>query len=160
MAASEPAAATDPAQTLSHEGQTGAPLCTLLRGWAFGYKTLSDGRRQILSFLLGGDFIGAQQKMGDAAAHGVDTLTEAAFCVFQRDVPWEIHRRSPSMGFNATWLTAHEESLVDGTLLSVGRRSAEERIATPSAAPWCSAPVRPGAWVLRRWRSRPANHRP
>lgn len=87
MAASEPAAATDPAQTLSHEGQTGAPLCTLLRGWAFGYKTLSEGRRQILSFLLGGDFIGAQQKMGDAAAHGVDTLTEAAFCVFQRDVP-------------------------------------------------------------------------
>jgi CRP-like cAMP-binding protein len=28
-----------------------------------------------------------------------------------------------------TWLTAHEESLVDDTLLSVGRRSAEERIA-------------------------------
>lgn len=34
------------------------------------------------------------------------------------------------MGFNVTWLTAHEESLVDDTLLSVGRRSAEERIAT------------------------------
>jgi CRP-like cAMP-binding protein len=33
------------------------------------------------------------------------------------------------MGFNVTWLTAHEESLVDDTLLSVGRRSAEERIA-------------------------------
>jgi CRP-like cAMP-binding protein len=33
------------------------------------------------------------------------------------------------MGFNITWLTAHEESLVDDTLLSVGRRSAEERIA-------------------------------
>jgi CRP-like cAMP-binding protein len=33
------------------------------------------------------------------------------------------------MGFNITWLRAHEESLVDDTLLSVGRRSAEERIA-------------------------------
>jgi CRP-like cAMP-binding protein len=119
-----------PAQSLIHEGQTDAPLFTLLRGWAFRYKTLSDGRRQILSFLLAGDFIGVQQKMGDAAAHGVDTLTEAVFCVFQRDALWEIHRRSPSMGFNVTWLTAHEESLVDGTLLSVGRRSAEERIAT------------------------------
>jgi CRP-like cAMP-binding protein len=118
------------AQTLIHEGQTDAPLYTLLAGWAFRYKTLSDGRRQILSFLLAGDFIGVQQKMGDSAAHGVDTLTPAAFCVFQRDALWEIHRRSPSMGFNITWLTAHEESLVDDTLLSVGRRSAEERIAT------------------------------
>ncbi len=117
-------------ETLIHEGQTDAPLYTLLEGWAFRYKTLSDGRRQILSFLLAGDFIGVQQKMGDAAAHGVDTLTDTAFCVFQRDSLWELHRRSPTMGFNITWLTAHEESMVDDTLLSVGRRSAEERIAS------------------------------
>jgi CRP-like cAMP-binding protein len=116
-------------ETLIHEGQTDAPLYTLLEGWAFRYKTLSDGRRQILSFLLAGDFIGVQQKMGDASAHGVDTLTDAVFCLFQRDALWELHRRSPTMGFNVTWLTAHEESLVDDTLLSVGRRSAEERIA-------------------------------
>lgn len=68
--------------------------------------------------------------MGDAAAHGVETLTGALFCVFQRDALWELHRRSPMMGFNVTWLTAHEESMVDDTLLSVGRRSAEERIAS------------------------------
>lgn len=117
-------------ETLIHEGQTDAPLYTLLEGWAFRYKTLSDGRRQILSFLLPGDFIGVQQKMGDAAAHGVVSLTDAAFCVFHRDALWELHRRSPTMGFNITWLTAHEESMVDDTLLSVGRRSAEERIAS------------------------------
>ena len=115
--------------TLIHEGQTDAPLYTLYSGWAFRFKTLSDGRRQILSFLLAGDFIGVQQKMGDASAHGVVTLTDAVFCVFQRDSLWELHRQSPTMGFNITWLTAHEESLVDDTLLSVGRRSAEERIA-------------------------------
>ncbi|MDP3223134.1 MAG: Crp/Fnr family transcriptional regulator [Rubrivivax sp.] len=117
-------------EALIHEGQTDAPLYTLLYGWAFRYKTLSDGRRQILNFLLAGDFIGVQQKMGDAAAHGVETLTEARFCVFQRDALWELHRQSPMMGFNITWLTAHEESMVDDTLLSVGRRSAEERIAS------------------------------
>lgn len=116
-------------ETLIHEGQTDAPLYTLLTGWAFRFKTLSDGRRQILSFLLAGDFVGVQQKMGDASAHGVQTLTDTSLCVFQRDALWELHRRSPTMGFNITWLTAHEESLVDDTLLSVGRRSAEERIA-------------------------------
>jgi len=117
-------------ETLIHEGQTDAPLHTLLDGWAFRFKTLRDGRRQILNFLLAGDFIGVQQNMGDPAAHGVVTLTDAVFCVFQRDSLWELHRKSPSMGFNITWLTAHEESLVDDNLLSVGRRSAEERIAT------------------------------
>ncbi len=116
--------------TLIHEGQVDAPLFTLLHGWAFRFKTLSDGRRQILNFLLAGDFIGVQQKMGDGAAHGVVTLTDSVFCVFQRDALWALHREQPSMGFNVTWLTAHEESVVDETLLSVGRRSAEERIAT------------------------------
>lgn len=115
---------------LIHEGQTDAPLYTLADGWAFRFKTLRDGRRQILNFLLAGDFIGVQQKMGAVAAHGVMTLTDAVFCVFERDSLWELHRQSPSMGFNVTWLTAHEESLVDDRLLSVGRRSAEERIAT------------------------------
>ena len=117
-------------QTLIHEGQTDAQLYTLLDGWAFRFKTLRDGRRQILNFLLAGDYIGVQQKMSDAAAHGVETLTDSTFCVFQRDALWDLHRKSPSMGFNITWLTAHEESMVDDTLLSVGRRSAEERIAS------------------------------
>ncbi|MBC7703845.1 MAG: Crp/Fnr family transcriptional regulator [Rhodoferax sp.] len=116
--------------TLIDEGQTDAPLYTMLGGWAFRFKTLRDGRRQILNFLLAGDFIGVQQKMGDAAAHGVVALTDAVFCVFQRDTLWELHRQQPSMGFNITWLTAHEESLVDDTLLSVGRRTAEERVAS------------------------------
>jgi CRP-like cAMP-binding protein len=114
---------------LIREGQHDAQLFTLRQGWAFRFKTLSDGRRQILTFLMAGDFIGVQQKMADVAAHGVATLTDALFCVFQRDSLWELHKQSPRLGFDITWLTAHEESVVDDALLSVGRRNAEERIA-------------------------------
>jgi CRP-like cAMP-binding protein len=116
--------------TLIHEGQTDTRLFTLLEGWAHRFKTLSDGWRQILNFLLAGDFIGEQQKMGDSAAHGVVTLTTARCCVFDRDALWDLYRNQPTMGFYVTWLTAHEESLVDDNLLSIGRRSAEERVAT------------------------------
>ena len=116
--------------TLIHEGQSDTRLFTLLEGWAYRFKTLSDGRRQILNFLLAGDFIGVQQKMGDEAAHGVVMLTAARLCVFDRNALWDLHRNQPTMGFNITWLTAHEESLVDDNLLSIGRRSAEERVAT------------------------------
>jgi len=116
--------------TVIHEGQSDAPLYTLLSGWAFRFKTLSDGRRQILNFLLPGDFIGVQQKMSDATAHGVQAITEIILCQFRRDALWALHRSAPTLGFSVTWLTAHEESIVDDNLLSVGRRSAEERIAT------------------------------
>lgn len=117
-------------EAIIHEGQTDAPLFTLFSGWAFRFKTLSDGRRQILNFLLPGDFIGLQQKMTDASAHGVEALSDVSLCTFQRDALWALHRGAPSLGYDITWLAAHEESLVDDNLLSVGRRSAEERIAT------------------------------
>lgn len=112
------------------EGATQTPLYTLFAGWAFRYKTLSDGRRQILNFLLPGDFIGLQQKVADGATHGVEALTEVWLCPFPRHAVWELHRQAPELGYDITWLAAHEESLVDNNLLSVGRRSAKERLAT------------------------------
>lgn len=112
------------------EGDTDGPLLTLLTGWAFRFKTLADGRRQILNFLLPGDFIGLQQKIMDAASHGVEALTRVRLCSFQRNAVWTLHRELPSLGYDITWLAAHEESLVDNNLLSVGRHTAVERIAT------------------------------
>jgi CRP-like cAMP-binding protein len=44
--------------TILAEGQSTDRLFTLLIGWAFRHKTLPDGRRQILNFLLPGDLIG------------------------------------------------------------------------------------------------------
>jgi len=76
------------------EGRTDAPLYTLLQGWGYRFKTLSDGRRQILNFLLPGDFIGVQQNMGDAITHGVNALTDATVCVFRRDALWELLRKA------------------------------------------------------------------
>ncbi|MBL8302065.1 MAG: Crp/Fnr family transcriptional regulator [Ideonella sp.] len=120
----------DAGRSLIDEGESDGPLMTLLDGWAFRFKTLPDGRRQILNFLLPGDFVGLQQKMTDAASHGVESLTRVRLCSFQRNTVWTLHREQPSLGYDVTWLAAHEEALVDGNLLSVGRRSARERIAS------------------------------
>jgi CRP-like cAMP-binding protein len=68
--------------------------------------------------------------MTDAASHGVEALTRVRLCSFQRNTVWTLHREQPSLGYDITWLAAHEEALVDGNLLSVGRRSARERIAS------------------------------
>ena len=104
-------------------------LFTLYSGWAFRYKTLSDGRRQILNFLLPGDFIGLQAEFVDDGTHGVEALSDVRLCVFPQDRLWNVFHQQPKLGYDITWLCASEEQLVDENLMTVGRRNAEERIA-------------------------------
>lgn len=104
-------------------------LFTLYAGWAFRYKTLSDGRRQILNFVLPGDLVGLQQEFGDSAAHGVEAVTDCALCVFSGDSLWELFRTEPRLGYDITWLSARGESFVDDNLLTTGQRNATERVA-------------------------------
>lgn len=120
---------TGPGTTLLLEGQPSEHLFTLLEGWAFRSKTLSDGRRQITNFLLPGDFVGLQGSIQGAMEHSVETLTPAAFCTFPRARVWELFSRCSSLAFDLTWLAAREERILDENLLSLGRRSAEERTA-------------------------------
>ncbi|MBW7834899.1 MAG: Crp/Fnr family transcriptional regulator [Simplicispira suum] len=115
--------------TLIRENQANSQLYTLYSGWAFRYSTLKDGRRQILNFLLPGDLMGLQQEFGDDAAHGVELLTDCALCVFKGDSLWELYREHPRLGYDITWLAAHEEGHVDDNLLTAGRRNALERVA-------------------------------
>ena len=114
---------------LVRENQTNAKLLTLYSGWAFRYKTMSDGRRQILNFLLPGDLVGLQQEFGDVSAHGIEALTDCPLCVFQNDSLWALFREHPRLGYENTWLSAHEEGHVDDNLLTAGRRNATERVA-------------------------------
>lgn len=50
------------------QGTNGTHLYTVLSGWAFRYKTLADGRRQILNFALPADFLGLQKRLSATKA--------------------------------------------------------------------------------------------
>jgi CRP-like cAMP-binding protein len=110
-------------------GDDSAELYTLYAGWAFRFKTLPDGRRQILNFLLPGDLLGLQASMFDAAMHGIEALTEVQLCVLPRRKVWALFGDVPGLAFDVTWLGSREESIVDENLTSVGRRTAAERVA-------------------------------
>jgi CRP-like cAMP-binding protein len=104
-------------------------LYTLYSGWVFRFKTLPDGRRQILSFLLPGDLLGLQAAMFDAALHGIEALTDVQLCVLPRRKVWALFGKMPGLAFDVAWLGSREESITDENLTSVGRRSASERVA-------------------------------
>jgi CRP-like cAMP-binding protein len=110
-------------------GQASGELYTLYAGWAFRFKTLPDGRRQILNFLLPGDLLGLQAAMFEASQYGIEALTDVELCLLPRRKVWELFGQMPELAFDVTWLGAREESRVDENLLSAGRRSAAERIA-------------------------------
>lgn len=111
------------------EGAHSAQLFTLLSGWAYRFKTLPDGRRQILNYLLPGDLVGLQGSVLGQMEHSVESLSAVVLCVFQRDSLATLFKSHPGLSFDVTWLASREERILDENLLSIGRRSAMERAA-------------------------------
>ena len=111
------------------QGTNSAHLYTVLSGWAFRYKTLPDGRRQILNYALPADLLGLQGSVNDEMQHSVEALTDMMLCVFPREKLWSLYTDFPTLAFDVTWLAAREEQILDEHLLSVGRRTALERLA-------------------------------
>lgn len=112
--------------------QQGTPcnyLFTVLRGWAFRYKTLDDGRRQIMDFLLPSDMLGLQGCVMAEMRHSVEALTDVTLCGFARTRLWELYSGFPSLAYDLAWLSAREMAILDDHLLNLGRRTALERTA-------------------------------
>jgi CRP-like cAMP-binding protein len=107
-------------------GDDNPEVYTLYSGWAFRFKTLPDGRRQILNFLLPGDLVGLQAAMFDAAQHGIEALTDVQLCLLPRRKVWALFGEMPGLAFDVSWLGSREESHVDENLTSVGRRNAAD----------------------------------
>ena len=119
----------DPGTPILAEGQNSPHLYTVLSGWAFRYKTLPDGRRQVLNFALPGDFLGLQSAIFKEMDHSVEALTRITLCIFPRQKLRSIFEGHADLAFDLTWIASREERLLDEQLLSVGRRSAIERLA-------------------------------
>ncbi|MEI9916333.1 MAG: Crp/Fnr family transcriptional regulator [Methylovirgula sp.] len=118
-----------PGASILLEQTRASHLFTVLSGWAFRYKTMEDGRRQIINYALPGDFLGLQAAMSEIMGHGIEALTDAVLCVFPRDKLWEFFAADTQLAYNMTWLAASQERSLDEQILSLGRRSAIERVA-------------------------------
>ena len=116
-------------RTLIEEHRRSPWLFTLCQGWAFRYKTLEDGRRQILNYVLPGDLVGLQGTVMGEMQHSVEALSPVTLCVFERSRLNSLFTDHPSLAYDLTWIAASEERMLDSHLLSVGRRTALERAA-------------------------------
>ena len=111
------------------EGTSSPHLYTVLSGWGYRYNMLADGRRQILNYVMPGDFLGLQSSLFGRMEHSVQALSHMLLCVFERGDLGRLFEASSSLSYDIVWLASREEQMIEEHLLSIGRRSALERSA-------------------------------
>ncbi|MBL8710136.1 MAG: Crp/Fnr family transcriptional regulator [Rhodospirillaceae bacterium] len=120
---------TFPARRLIYrEGHESQEIYQLYDGWAFCYKTTSDGRRQILSFLLPGDTIGFPLLFGERMSFSVKALTALTACAFDRQQLMAFLLSRPTLAKRVVALIGNMANCTDEQLMNIGRHSASERI--------------------------------
>lgn len=68
-------------RTIMRHGEVSEESFTLRDGWAFAYVLIPDGRRQIFSFFLPGDFI-MLPLLGKPNSFSAQALTDVSLCTF------------------------------------------------------------------------------
>jgi CRP-like cAMP-binding protein len=122
-------AAARAGEQIAVRNQISSDVFVLCAGWAFRYFQLSDGRRQILQFLMPGDIFSPITIFEKAFYFSVKALTQVRLSAFARS---EIHARIAANS-GIRWAIAkaciaetHEAAELSTAL---GQLSAEERIA-------------------------------
>jgi CRP-like cAMP-binding protein len=101
----------------------------ICNGWAAASVTLPDGRQQILSFLLPGDFVSTALLLEPMPGHSVEAITEVTYRKFKRsDIKANLLAYSDLLERLAKIWT-EERTQADQLALALGRRTADERIA-------------------------------
>ncbi len=114
---------------LLNEGSSTPQLYTALSGMGLRYKTLENGHRQVISFVMPGDFIGLQAAVMGDMQHSVEATTDMVLCVFDRSSLWNLFRTEPQRAFDLTWIAAVEEHFLGETVVSLGQRTGPQRVA-------------------------------
>ncbi|MBV9841346.1 MAG: Crp/Fnr family transcriptional regulator [Sphingomonadaceae bacterium] len=112
-----------PRRELISEGEPIRERYALLAGWACRQRILSDGRRQILSFLLPGDLIGVCQHSNPLAATTIIAISELVTC------PAPVADPGSALAEAYARSAALEERYMLAHITRLGRFDARERLA-------------------------------
>lgn len=112
----------------AHETINGVPI--VCQGWAANSTALTDGRRQILSFVLPGEMVSASFVFDPACQTALEAVTEVRYRMFNRAGIRTAIGRDPKLLATLSKLWAEESARADQLAIDLGQRSAEERIAS------------------------------
>ena len=113
---------------LFRPGEPCREIFELLDGWAFLYTLFPDGRRQILSFVLPEVVLGFHPAQDAMTTYGVEALTDIVATPYRISAS-QLFQRYPEVGMRLAWLLSRDLRLAFDHMASIGRLSAQERVA-------------------------------
>lgn len=111
------------------EGDPAANLYSLQNGVASVFKLLPDGRRQITGFLYPGDFLGVTFNLNASYGYSAETVTACSLRVWQRATLERLFEEAPGVRRMFLGEIADELTAAQDRMLTLARRTAEERVA-------------------------------
>lgn len=126
-----------PNRVLIGEGEVGAALYRIDRGWAFRQRSVGEGsgsgagnrRRQIVDFLMPGEIAGLQTALFGESEHSVLSLTPLRASHLEARLVGEAFRGEPELALRLARFVAAEASRVEEMLTVIGCCDALERLA-------------------------------
>jgi len=118
-------------KTFLKEGDAIAEIYTLYSGWAFQFKQIPDGRRQILSFLIPGDAITLESLCFPdlTLPFSVKSITGLFVCTFGIRDMIELTHRPGDQFMRLSGEMRDSVARMNCRLVDLGRRSALGRVA-------------------------------
>ena len=111
------------------EGETPRSAFVLTRGIACRFRLMPDGRRQILTILIPGDFFDLHGFLLKATDHSVAAIGPTRIAAIGREAVIDIIANHPRIGAALWWSTLQEEAMLRERIVALGRRSARGRVA-------------------------------
>jgi len=111
------------------EGSIAPYAFTLYSGWVKLYKTLKNGKRQILRISLPGDFIGFQEHLTAPMTYSAEAISDVSLCAFSRDKLNELFAKKPEFSGRMLNMAASYMALCQHYMLSVGSKTSKARVA-------------------------------
>jgi len=111
-----------------HEGADPSDVYLILKGFACRYKLLPGGRRQIMAFLVPGDFCDLHVFILKTMDHGIATLSPCRVVDIPRPRILEMTER-PALARALWWCSLVDEAVLREWLVNIGARPADERVA-------------------------------
>lgn len=130
-------------EALIREGDPAVHLFNITSGSVRIYKLLPDGRRQITGFLFAGDFVGLAT--GEDYAFSGEAIEDATLCRFRKSEYRALVRERPRLEEALLDRATHELAAAQNQMLLLGRKTAQERIASFLMDLPIRDPLRPSA---------------
>lgn len=119
----------DARQDLIREGDNPTVVRLIVSGWVSRYKTLPDGRRQIVGFLIPGDFCDLNVYILKQMDHSIGSITPVRYVPIPPDIIDQLMAERPRIAQAFWWQELVNNATQREWLMNLGQRSAYEKIA-------------------------------